>query len=33
MHNPADDATIIDPGLAARVRWQMRLKPRKLGIA
>jgi len=30
MHDTADDAAIIDPELAARVRRQIRIKPRKL---
>ena len=30
MHNPADNASVVHPGLAAGICWKMRLKPREL---
>jgi len=33
MHDPADNATVVNPWLAARIGRKMRLKPRELPLA
>ncbi len=32
MNDAADDPPVVDPGLASRIGWKMRLKPRELAV-